>query len=49
MTHTRALQEAQRGEADTVFSELRDLAAPSGTAFEHQSIGYASGHIEAMS
>jgi hypothetical protein len=47
MTHTRALQ-AQRSEADTVFRKLRDIAAPSGTPFEHQSIGYAFGHVEAM-
>ncbi|MGV9245227.1 hypothetical protein [Streptomyces sp. NPDC003710] len=48
MTHTRALQ-SLRSEADTVFRKLRDVAAPSGTPFEHQSIGYAFGYVEAMS
>ncbi|MFF8941814.1 hypothetical protein ACF1A5_05930 [Streptomyces sp. NPDC014864] len=48
MTHARALQKALRSEADTVFRKLRDIAAPSGTPFEHQSIGYAFGYVEAM-
>ncbi|MFG2804131.1 MULTISPECIES: hypothetical protein [Streptomyces] len=48
MTLTRALQEAQRSEADTVFRKLRDIAARSGTPFEHQSIGYAFGYVETM-
>ncbi|WP_190015332.1 hypothetical protein [Streptomyces lucensis] len=49
MTHTRALSKALRSEADTVFRKLRDIAVPSGTPFEHQSIGHASGYVEAMS
>ncbi|MEU9569121.1 hypothetical protein AB0D62_04415 [Streptomyces massasporeus] len=49
MTHTRALQEAQRSEADTVFRKLTDIAAPSGTPFEHQPIGYAFGYLVARS
>ncbi|CAL9377394.1 hypothetical protein SUDANB1_00995 [Streptomyces sp. enrichment culture] len=49
MAHTRALHEAQRSEADTVFRKLRDIAATSGTPFEHHSIGYALGYIEARS
>ncbi|EFL36362.1 predicted protein [Streptomyces viridochromogenes DSM 40736] len=28
MAHTRALQEAQRSEADTMFRKLRNIAAP---------------------
>ena len=32
-----------------MFRKLRDSAAPSGTPFEHQSIGYALGYVEAMS
>ncbi|MCW7944836.1 hypothetical protein AAW14_23195 [Streptomyces hygroscopicus] len=31
-----------------MFRKLRDIAAPSGTPFEHQSIGYAFGYVEAM-
>lgn len=48
MTLTRALQEAQRSEAHTVFRKLRGIAARSGTPFEHQSIGYAFGYVETM-
>ncbi|MFH8805038.1 hypothetical protein ACH4F6_36705 [Streptomyces sp. NPDC017936] len=47
-THTRAPSKALPSEADTVFRKLRDIAAPSGTPFEHQSIGYAFGYVEAM-
>ncbi|MGA5899062.1 hypothetical protein [Streptomyces venetus] len=32
-----------------MFRKLRDIAAPSGTPFEHQSIGYAFGYVEAKS
>ncbi|MGW1558055.1 hypothetical protein ACWCQ1_16280 [Streptomyces sp. NPDC002144] len=49
MTHTRAFSKALRSEDDTVFRKLRGISAPSGTPFEHRSIGYAFGYVEATS